>query len=137
MTGPYGDYVVDVTLSNAPDACSVAQRYGWPANQERLTIFVASPTPVVPGSYEVSTVPPGGMAASGSLVYKTTDAHCSVTSNHPARTGSIVLTTVSTTTVEGTFSVTMDTGDQLSGRFAAPVCNLSPSSDAGVTVCGS
>jgi hypothetical protein len=136
MTG-LGAYAVVVTLSNIPGACSVAQGYGEPANTITLTLFVSSPTPVVAGSYEVSTAPPGGMATSSYVQYETTDERCSVTSRHPARAGSVVLTTVSSTAIEGTFNVTMDTGDQPSGPFVVPVCLVSPSADAGVTVCGS
>jgi len=136
--GPFTSDGVAVTISNIANSCSVAQHNGSPANMTSLVILVAAPIPVVPGTYAITTTTPTATSTIGYLVYETTNAQCSRTTIHSAHSGSITLLTVGSTSVEGTFSVTMDTGDHVLGTFTAPVCDLSGVSDSSTSSeCGS
>jgi hypothetical protein len=135
--GPFTTNGVVVVVSNIAGACTVEQAMSNPANQKTLTLIASSPTPVVAGTYSILTANASANHTFGALVYETTDAQCARTSTHPAHSGSITLSTVGSTTVEGSFDVVMDTGDKLSGTFVASVCNVSYGSDAGtLRACG-
>lgn len=134
--GPFTSNGIGITISNVPNSCTVAQRHGNPSNTTNLNLLIAAPNPVTSGSYAISTTAPTATSTIADLVYETTDANCHTMSTHTARSGSIVISAVSATTVEGTFSVTMDTGESLSGTFSVPICDVGAASDAGPSACG-
>jgi hypothetical protein len=129
--GAFTSSGVTVLASNLADACSVAQGQSNPPGAQTLYLLVGSPGPVVPGTYGISTAPPVAGGNVAAVVYETDDATCSTTSAVAAHAGSITLSTIDSATVGGTFDVIMDTGDELSGTFRAPLCDVSGASDTG------
>jgi hypothetical protein len=117
---------VVVTVSNVDGLCSVEQHGSNPPNATHLLIFASSPGDVGPGTYPIlGTFPPE--ATFGALLYGATNAECHPirSADHVALGGSIVLSRVDSVTVDGSFDVTLDSGERLSGTFTAPVCDAS------------
>lgn len=56
------------------------------------------------------------------LLYTTTGRDCVVASSVQGDTGTLTFTLVTSTRVQGSFDVTMKTGDHLTGTFDAPAC---------------
>jgi hypothetical protein len=51
------------------------------------------------------------------------DVNCNATSAHPGQAGTITFSTITSATLQGSFDITLDNGDKLSGTFSAPVCS--------------
>jgi hypothetical protein len=116
-----------VLITNLANGCAELQRNGQPANSTALTLFVNSDTTTVPaGTYPIDDT------QQATVSYTVDNSSCETTTNEAAATGSITLTTVSSTVIDGSFDVHMSNGDHLYGTFDAPVCpaNLPASSDA-------
>jgi hypothetical protein len=129
---------VVVVISNKNDLCSIARSTVNPPNSTELIIAVGIPQAVTPGIYTITTSMPLETTSNALLGFEAADAECKVASPHGARSGTITLSTISSTTVDGSFDVALDTGEKLSGTFRAPVCGLSTNTDAGVpNKCGS
>jgi hypothetical protein len=132
--GAFTSNGVTVVVSNISGFCSIAQHNATPANADALTLIVAAPDQVVPGIYPIATSPSASQSF-GTVTYETTDAQCDTSGTHSAMSGSITLSSVSSTSVHGTFEVTMDTGEDVSGIFSASVCDVSLAGDAGPAAC--
>jgi hypothetical protein len=132
--GPFTSNGVTVVVSNVAGFCSIAQHNATPASADVLTLIVASPDPVAPGVYPIISAPSASQSF-GAVTYETSDASCDTSGTHSATSGSITVSSVSSTSVHGTFEVTMDTGDDVSGSFAASVCDVSLAADAGPAAC--
>jgi hypothetical protein len=137
--GPFTRNGVVIEISNVASLCTLAQSGVTPVDSVWFKIIVAAPAPVVAGTYAISNLQAEDDPSStlGVLTFatpETGDAGCSAYRPHSAVSGSIALMTVNSTTVEGTFRVTMSSGEPLSGTFSAPVCDAP--SDAGTFICG-
>lgn len=122
-------------ITNVSGSCAVIQRNGNPRNTTALSLVVATQGASVPaGSY---TVGAQGQSSAAEASYEATDSNCNKTTNEKATGGTITLTTVSSTTVTGTFDVTFASGDHLTGNFTAPVCSATLNTSGTQPACGS
>lgn len=106
-----------VVLTSVSDACSFLQNptHRLPSTST-LVLAAGAIGPSVPtGTFNI------GMY--GYAQYDADSATCVLTTSETATSGSVVLTSVSSNTIDGTFDVTMPNGDHLSGTFTAPVCS--------------
>jgi hypothetical protein len=122
---------VAIAITNLAGACGVLERGGNPANVTNLNFLFVSATPLHPGSYPI------GAPSNGTSQYSETNAMCGTSLVEDATTGSVTLTGVSASLLEGTFDVTMGNGDHLTGTFSAPVCGANLTGSTGAAACGS
>jgi hypothetical protein len=92
-------------------------------NSAALQIFVidASGEVATVGTYPIASGAPGTDDAVATFVR--TDGAC-VGRSIQASSGSLALTRVDAIAITGTFSLTMETGDELRGSFLAPLCTM-------------
>ena len=110
--------IAGAVITNFAGACDLLQSPTHrQANATDLLLMVAAVAPSVPAG----TYPIGSMAIAQ---YGADSATCTSTTSERAQTGSIVLTSVTSTEIQGTFDVTMTDGDHLTGSFDAPVCDV-------------
>lgn len=105
-----------IVLTSVSDACSFLQNptHRIPSSST-LVLAAGAIAPSVPtGTFNI------GMY--GYAQYDADSATCVLTTSETATSGSVVLTSVSSSSIQGTFDVTMPNGDHLSGSFDAPVC---------------
>jgi hypothetical protein len=120
---------VGAIITNVASACTVLQDHGNPPGATALIVAVsAMGGSVATGTYAVVTQ---GFGATAS--YATQDATCNTSFSENASGGSVTLTTVSGSTVAGTFDLTFGS-DHLTGSFSAPICSYAPA-DGGATAC--
>jgi len=120
---------VGAIITNVASACSVLQDHGNPPGATALVVAVsAMGGSVATGTYSIVSQ---GFGATAS--YTTEDTTCNTSFSENASSGSVTLTTVSGSTVAGTFDVTFGS-DHLTGSFSAPICNYS-AGDGGPTAC--
>jgi hypothetical protein len=104
-----------VVLGTIPGLCAVAERHGSPPSVRTLAFQVTQDaTTIAPGTYGTGQ----GLSAS----YEANDATCAVVGLEQATGGTVTFTTSTATVLEGTFDLTFEGGDHLSGPFSAPVC---------------
>jgi hypothetical protein len=141
--GPNGTLVnqtiAEVAVLNIPNTCAILQRHGEPASTKIFAVGVAAEgSSVAAGTYTI--VPSTSTVATRAMAeYATTDAKCNNTANEQATSGTVTITTTATmtsTTLQGSFDVTLSTGDHLSGTFDAPICHYDSTSTTNPT-CGS
>jgi hypothetical protein len=107
-----------VVITNFAGACDLLQSPTHrQANATDLMLMVGAVAPSVPAG----TYPIGSLAIAQ---YGADSATCTSTTSERAQSGSIVLTSVTSTEIQGTFDVTMTNGDHLTGSFDAPVCDV-------------
>ena len=115
--------LVGVAITNKANVCEIAQAHHVPANATILSLSVTKPgNAIAPGTYTL-----GSNGLSNTFVgaeYTQYGASCATSHDELGATGTITLTTVSASAVQGTFDVTMANGDHLTGSFDAPVCSL-------------
>ncbi len=105
-----------IVLTSVSGACSFLQNptHRIPSSST-LVLAAGAIGPSVPtGTFNI------GMY--GYAQYDADSATCVLTTTETATSGSVVLTSVSSDSIQGTFDVTMPNGDHLSGSFDAPVC---------------
>jgi hypothetical protein len=130
---------VTVAITNLSPACSFAQPGGDsnPPNSTILLMEVGSPQAVTPGTYSIIATTPTATTINALLVFEAVDGQCKQTSLHAARSGTITFSTISATAVVGSFDVTFNTGENLTGSFDAPICVVNTNVDAGpAPACG-
>jgi hypothetical protein len=125
--GGNGNTFAGVFLSTAPDICmDVAAR----VKRAGSTLFFISlvdatsmtaSVPSAPGTYAIQSTPSGLSSLLGSLPY---DAGCNVIAAQQvkATSGTVTLTSIVGDVFAGTFDVTLDTGDRITGTFAPGGC---------------
>jgi hypothetical protein len=92
-----------------------------------LTISLTADTgPVTPQVYSVP--------ARGSVLYGADSVKCQSTGYEEAQSGSVTLDTATSAILSGTFDVTFENGDHLTGSFSGPVCDTSVTSLSAPTV---
>jgi hypothetical protein len=117
---------VGAIITNIAGACGVLQSHGNPPSATALIVAVtAMGGSVATGTYGVVSQ---GFGASAS--YATEDTSCNTSFSENASSGSVTLTTVSASTVAGTFDLTFGS-DHLTGSFSAPICSYT-TADGGV-----
>ncbi|HTQ48805.1 MAG TPA: hypothetical protein VMI75_38870 [Polyangiaceae bacterium] len=106
-----------IVITSVSDACAYLQNptHHFPS-ASTLVLAAGAIAPSVP----TGTFPIGQY---GYAQYDADSATCVLTTSETASGGSIVLTSVSSDSIDGTFDVTMPNGDHLSGSFDAPVCS--------------
>ncbi len=126
LTGPLVDnfgntyYEILIFAANMPGVCDEIRRNNSPANSSVLSLWASSDSQVLPGTYPVN-VPPGQNI--NMVNYAVEDATCKQVVGLTASSGTITLTTIGDTLIQGNFDVIMSSGDELTGTFSAPVCN--------------
>ena len=137
--GDFPEQGVTVAITNLSPACSFAQP-GGDSNAPNSTVLfmvVGSPEAVTPGTYSIIATTPTATTINTLLVFDAVDDQCKTTSHHVARSGTITLTTIGASAVAGSFDVTLDTGEKLTGSFDAPICVVNTNVDAGpAPACG-
>ena len=124
--------VAGAQLANVGNLCTILQHDGDPASSERLYVRVVGASgAIAAGTYMLNG--PGGVGGAVSLLVQ--DQNCTPTVQQTATTGSVTLTTVSSSTVAGSFDVTFPTGDHVTGTFSGPVCTFSTPGDATTPAC--
>lgn len=105
-----------ILVTSVSDPCSFLQNpMNRIPNATSLVLAAGAIAPSVPtGTYDVGKY--------GYAQYDADSATCTLTTSETATSGSVVLTSVSSDTIGGTFDVTMANGDHLTGSFSAPVC---------------
>jgi hypothetical protein len=123
-----------VAITNIAGTCALLQRHGNPKNAQALTMeVVGTGTSIAPGTYAVG----GQTTPFASAAFDAQDATCTSTTNEQATSGSVVLTAVSSASIDGSFDLTFPGGDHLTGSFTAPVCKYDLTSTSGTSACGS
>jgi hypothetical protein len=113
--------LVGAFLTNVNGVCGVLQRKGNPPNVDMIALSVSTAgASIPPGKYPIGYS--NGFA--GEVAYTADNSMCKTTTNETATTGSITITQVTSTIVEGSFDATFMNGDHLSGNFSAPLCPL-------------
>jgi hypothetical protein len=121
---------VGAIITNIANACSVLQDHGNPPGATALVVAVtASGGSVATGTYDIVSQ---GFGATAS--YATQDAMCNTSLNETASSGTVTLSSVSGSSVSGTFDLTFFS-DHLTGSFSAPICSYSTATDAGAGAC--
>ena len=88
-----------------------------------LATFAASPSSsVTPGTYPVTAT-----GLTGAL-YGPNHAYCRSAASETAQSGTVTFTAIDGATISGSFDLTFQDGDHLTGTFSAPVCDV-PLSD--------
>jgi hypothetical protein len=126
-----------VVISNQTPLCTLLGKNSDLPSRTELALAVgsASSTPGV-GTYTVNT---GGTSSSDAYAeYQTTDSACGVLVSTVSTSGTMTLSSVTSTDVVGSFSFVFDTGDTLRGTFNVPICNVDLASytTASTGVCG-
>jgi hypothetical protein len=103
--------------------CSDAAHNVEHASRRALTLDIQSVGAPVPGSYSVSNRPPPPSAhARAAAFFAVADADCREHTKE-ASSGTIVVKGITPASVSGTYDLVLETGDHLSGSFAAPRCD--------------
>lgn len=119
-----------IVISSAPAICSQMGAGKEPKSTQFLLIALAEKdgstvvAPKGPGTFPIVTSTTTGATRAAAATFVSTDATCRdpiVSTGTAATAGSVTLTTVGTT-YTGTFTVTLNTNDQISGTFTAPDC---------------
>jgi hypothetical protein len=78
--------------------------------------------PVAPGTYSVGFDADGGFSQQVQAGLLVSDATCQSEGTESANTGTITLTSITPTSIVGSFDLMFYSGDELMGSFTAPVC---------------
>jgi hypothetical protein len=111
-------------ISNAADLCSLLTQGRAPHEATMLVISVSKEgaSSIAPGTYAIS--PSGPVVANVGFVVQ--DASCHDATSIGAVSGSVTIGQVTSTSIDGSFDVTMQSGDHLTGSFSAPTCTYDP-----------
>lgn len=119
-------------IADVGNVCTALQTNSVAASSKVLDVsVVANSGAVMPGDYKLN----GAGGIGGAVTFTVQDQNCNPTLQSSATVGSVTLTTVSTSTVAGSFDVTFPTGDHVTGTFSAPVCAFSSGADAAAQGC--
>jgi hypothetical protein len=114
-----------VMMSTAPQICSDVKQHIDRAGSTTIVMQLLDATatriqaPTAPGTYVITTTLSGPVASYGAL---TRDATCGVQSGTPATSGTVTLTSVVGEIYAGTFDVTLESGDHVTGTFSPGAC---------------
>jgi hypothetical protein len=133
--------IAEVAVLNIPNTCAILQRHGEPASTKLFAVGVFAPgSSIAAGTYKIETSTSALPSQTHAQAqYATTDAKCVSGPTVEATSGTVTITSTATTsssTLQGSFDVTMSTGDHLTGTFDAPVCHFD-STTTTTPACGS
>jgi hypothetical protein len=115
--------IVGLLNLDIPNACAAAQTSEQFANTQAVLLVVVETTPIVAGQvYAVVNETDGGVGTGAEALYSASNATCQNVTTEEATGGTVTFTTLSSTTMAGTFTVTFSGGDSASGSFDIPVC---------------
>jgi hypothetical protein len=128
-----------IGFSSFMGLCGYAQAAHFCDNKASATIIglqimkaglVQTPGAVGPGTYPISTTAPvpdasGNFGVNGGNI-TVTGAACALVSNPDASSGSITISAVSASRVQGSLSVGFGTGNAIAGAFDLPLCAYTP-----------
>ena len=122
---------VEIALTSSADQCVPSAQQVQHPYETALLILLAdydastghATAPVASGTYTIntgSTMLPHGATVEGNIL----DASCVNNADNAAlaSSGSVTLSGVANGTFSGTFDVLMDSGEHITGSFAAPTC---------------
>jgi hypothetical protein len=127
MTEPAGITTTEwayagVMITNLTNGCSFVENESNPPNASALSLIVTAPGSAIgTGKYSVGA----SSTISFEGEFATSTATCGEGINEEVASGAITFTEISSASVKGTFDVTMNSGDRLTGNFDAPICNVS------------
>jgi hypothetical protein len=127
---------VQIWITNQSSLCSILLRAGNPPNATVLLIEIGSVSAVVAGTYAVNTT--GSTVSSVAVsAYSAVNGSCAATSKATSVGGTVTLSSVTSSTIAGTFSFDYDTGDTLTGAFNVPICGADMNTlQNATTACG-
>jgi hypothetical protein len=106
-----------VLVTNLSNGCAELMHGGNPSSSTALTLVVTTVSAeVATGTYPID------QSGEAKGVYTVDGEECQEVLMETAVSGSISLTTVSSSEIVGTFDIQMNNGDHLTGSFVAPVC---------------
>ncbi|MGH7271311.1 MAG: hypothetical protein ACREJ3_12860 [Polyangiaceae bacterium] len=111
-----GSPSVEVLITNVPGACALEGQSVGPAHSAVLNLEMLFNSPM---AYQFNALASVNLVPSA---YYSTFSTCTSTMDS-ADSGTILLTRVDPTVVEGSFDLTFDGTDHLVGSFSAPVCD--------------
>lgn len=128
-----------VAFADVANVCATAQTNSGKANATILTLgifrFGSNPPPIQPGTYTISDTTTrdsaGNFLGAGALFAKY-DATCKQSFATAATSGTITISSISSSSATGSFDATFSTG-RVSGTFDSPICGF----PANVDVCAS
>jgi hypothetical protein len=126
-TVPVTSYGV-IALSSSGGLCGTWGAGKQPKSSQFLLLAVSDTNPAGqgtapsgPGSYTVVTNPQT-IAKPALVAYFAVDANCQLTSTAGGTSGTVTLSSVANSGYSGTFDVTFDSGDHVTGSFKASNC---------------
>ena len=134
QNGPDVAYAL-VVMTDAPNICASTQHQHTPPGSTSFSLGLVEGlgiTTLSPGMFQVSAS--AGEGNEAVVGYEVQDSSCSMITGGDATSGTVTLTSISSTSLSGTFDVTFPSGDEVTGSFDAPVCPLT--ADAGTAICG-
>jgi hypothetical protein len=131
----------EVAITDMKGTCGALQAVvaGGPrlANVSVLSMLVTVQGNVVDsGSYPVLGIGcapncPSSATGFALAAYSSTDANCNTVQSEPAISGTVALTSVTATEIQGSFDLGFATSDHVTGSFSAPVCTVGNAVDGG------
>lgn len=111
-------------ISNAAGLCTSLTQGRAPHEATMLVISVSKEgaSSIAAGTYAISRS--GPVVADVGFVVQ--DASCNDVTSIDAVSGSVTIDHVASTSIDGSFDVTMQSGDHLTGSFSAPTCTFDP-----------
>jgi len=119
-----------VLITSRAGTCNlITASYGEQlGNMGELELTIGAQMDMAAGMYPITISNVGTAVASAT--YATSDASCNTVTAGVATGGTVNVTTASDALVEGTFHLVFAGGDELTGSFHAPACDVSISEDA-------
>lgn len=117
-----------VMVANFKNSCVELSSASQPAGAAIIEITV---DPGVAGTFPIATVPAGGHTNFAQALYISgcgNGCYSKATNADRAASGTVTLTAVNTSAIEGSFDLIFPGGDHATGTFSAPACNV-PSSN--------
>lgn len=113
-------FVID--MEGSAGACDRIKVNQLKQNTSVFALNITSSDPVVPGTYTVGKTGTSTRVGGG---FQPADPMC-VAMPHATESGTLTLTLLTATEAAGTFDITFDNGDHVTGSFGAHVCAMSP-----------
>jgi hypothetical protein len=116
-------YIVNIVITNVPNVCSsnpISVIGGYTKSTQQLHLSWETASPITTGTYNFNNV------VTVAVDYLATDSKCNQTPYDGTTTGSVTLTSVTATALQGSFDIAFDdvtTTNEVTGTFDAPICS--------------
>lgn len=114
-------FVID--MEGSTGACDRIKANQLKQNNSVFALDIVSNNPVVPGTYTVGKDANNTQVGGG---FQPADPTMCVANPHATASGTLTLTLLTATQAAGTFDITFDNKDHITGSFGADVCAMSP-----------